>query len=496
MITPAMPQFSTLAPATLARFQELVRARAGFSMDPRNGDLIARAVLERTAACGLGSCEQYFDRVTRDSEPTELASLLERVTVHETYFMRTPGLFATFTDELLPRLLRERRGPSLRIWSAACSTGEEPYSIAISLLNAGVPVDEIDVRILATDVSGRALERARTGVYSQWSFRGVAPDADSIWRHFERHGQGHRVVDGVRRMVTFERHNLVEDPYPTGEGLWDIVFLRNVLIYFDTETADRVLSSVARALRPGGIVLLGECESLLFPPAELERRQAGGLVTLCRRDPARPEGPTDSTRVRPPALRSKARAASRAATFSHHPSAPLRKPSVRVSPRDRAARVLEIALGLIASGDPQAAIPPLTGLVEDDERNTEARLALANACVSGGDYERAREQCRAVLEVDPANARAHTWLGISDYCDGRPDAALTSLRGALCLDQDVVVARYFLARVQEQLGETARARANYGKALVLLEGSPCAKLEAGFERAGLLRAMEMATSRG
>jgi len=204
-------------------------------------------------------------------EPEALAALVEHAVVLETVFWRHPEQLAVIAHAAAAR------PGGRRIWSAGCATGEEPYSVAIALLEAG-RLAAGDV-ILATDVSERALAAARAGSYDPRALRRLPPEVAGRWLE---PGARRRVAPAVRALVTFERHNLVRDPAPPG-GPFDAVLCRNVLIYFAPETAAAVLYTLADALAPGGVLVLGPVELPLAGALDLEWVEDGGATLLRRR---------------------------------------------------------------------------------------------------------------------------------------------------------------------------------------------------------------------
>ena len=232
--------------------------------------------LERTLSDGLetaariaGDPTRAFARRVAARDPDAIAILVEHVVVSETAFWRHPEQLAA-----IGRLAASAPEP-LAVWSAGCASGEEPFSVAMALLEAGRPAGRD--RILATDVSARALAAGREGVYGVRSLRKLPPDLAARW--FDGATE-RRVRPEVRALVTFERHNVAADPVPAGP--FDLVLCRNVLIYFDPRPAAAVVARLAGALRPGGVLVLGPVELSLASGAGLEWVEDGG-ATLLRR---------------------------------------------------------------------------------------------------------------------------------------------------------------------------------------------------------------------
>ena len=187
--------------------------------------------------------------------------LIEAMTTHETLFFRDDRPFSYFRTALMPALLQARQTEKkLRFWSAACSTGQEPYSIAmtVSELLAGQTGWSID--ILATDISNIVIEQARNGTYGQFEIQRGLP-VQMLVTHFTRNGAQWQVNEKIRRMVRFETFNLIQSMEKF--GMFDVIFCRNVLIYFDEPTKAKVLQNISRRLTPEGYLLLGGAESAL-----------------------------------------------------------------------------------------------------------------------------------------------------------------------------------------------------------------------------------------
>jgi chemotaxis protein methyltransferase CheR len=256
----------SLPPLLLEDLARVLAQTAGLSLRGGLDAKLADGV--EAAARARGEPARAFARrvIARDAEA--IAVLVEHVVVSETAFWRHPEQLEAFG-----RLAAGARGP-LSVWSAGCATGEEPYSVAMALLEAG-RAGKGD-RILATDVSSRALAAASAGVYGVRTMRKL-PAALERW--FEA-GFDRRIRDEVRSIVEFRRHNLVADPAPGGP--FDFVLCRNVLIYFDGRTAAAVLDRLCGALRPGGALVLGPVELPLARDRELEWLDVAG-ATLLRR---------------------------------------------------------------------------------------------------------------------------------------------------------------------------------------------------------------------
>ncbi len=264
---PESENFDLGAPELAGVEEVLVRA-CGLSLTSGLRETLRSAVLEAASSLGLRAAE-LLDRL-RAADAAAIAALVEHSVVGETYFYRHPEQLAALQRHLFAR------PEALRVWCAGCATGEEPYSVAMALLEGGRA--GAGDRILATDVSERALERARGGVYGSRSLRRLP--AELLGRYFGGEGEARGVAPGVREMVSFAHHNLVADGAPAGP--FDLVACRNVLIYFAPAVAAAVLHRLLPAVRPGGFLALGPVELSLAAPLAVERVEAFG-ATLLRR---------------------------------------------------------------------------------------------------------------------------------------------------------------------------------------------------------------------
>jgi chemotaxis protein methyltransferase CheR len=243
-------------------FSDLVRDHCGIHFGPDLRYLLEKRVAWRVEHSGLGSFAAYHYHLRHDTAgDEELACLVDDVTTNETYFMRERNQLRALVHEILPELLAQRRTRTpVQVWSAGCSSGEEPYSVVILALEAGLEPGR-DLRVYASDIDRTMLERARAGVYRSSSFREMEPPLRE--KYFVRKDDLHRISDEVKRHVCFAHTNLL-DPFRAALlGPVDVILCRNVIIYFDLESKRRVVASFDERLRPGGYLLLGHSESLL-----------------------------------------------------------------------------------------------------------------------------------------------------------------------------------------------------------------------------------------
>jgi chemotaxis protein methyltransferase CheR len=241
-----------------AAIRDLIRDRFGIWYDDQKRFLLLSRLSTRLPKRGIQTYGAYAQFLRydprREDEWSDLAAVLSN---NETYFFRERAQLKALASKILEEFLR--RSPRVRLWSAACSSGEEPYSLAMTLLETGKVPDAM-LSIRATDISPRVLDLAAKGFYRALSFRATEPAMIQRW--FQPQGDGFVVDERVKRLVSFGRLNLLDGAAVAGEGPFDAIFCRNVLIYFDKPTQKRVVESFAKALRPGGYLFLGHAESL------------------------------------------------------------------------------------------------------------------------------------------------------------------------------------------------------------------------------------------
>ncbi len=398
-----------------ARLRALLVRVAGLVVDAPRREAVALSVHERVRRTGVAGVPAYLDLL--EGSPQERQQLLDEVTVPETHFFRNPPQVAALRSTVVPQLLREaaaRGDRRLRCWSAGCSTGEEPYTLAALLREQLPPGRSFDARVLGTDVSQRALAAAEQARYGERSLRLVG--AAALARHFAPLPDGRWAVrPEVRALVELRHHNLVTEPVPAAPGELDLVLCRNVTIYFDRETTRALLGRLHDALRPGGWLLLGHAETLW---------QVSDAFTLV------PVGSGDD------------------AAFLYRRPAPGQR---RSAPPASRAPVPAPALPPAAPPDP---------------------LLASRAALAAGEYARAADLAADVARALPLLAAARYVAGVALASLGRDAAAAVALRGAVYLAPDDGLARFVLAGVLARLGDRAAAAREYSAAADALVTAP------------------------
>ena len=387
--------------------RELLQRATGLDLNERT---VGRALRERMAACGIGDTETYLQRMT----PAELAALVELVVVPESWMFRDPDAFAAATV-VVQRRLAARPDSVVRILSIPCAGGEEPYSMAMALSDAGVAPSSF--RIEGVDLSTAALERAVAGRYTRNAFRGG--DLGFQQRHFSRIGAEYQISDALRAQVSFSQGNLLAIDSAAGAGRYDVIFCRNLLIYFDEPTAAAAIGVLRALLADDGVLFAGYAEVPSFCRNGFASLRMAGAFALGKAQAAFAAAPL------PAAARPRAPAA--------------RKPAPRAAAPAGAKRLAKAA--------PQT---PCSDAAAD-------LLAQARRQADRGDYRSAAAACHAKLAADPDSADAYFILGMVSECENQPQAAEDYWRRCVYLQPDHYEALCHLALLTEQAGDARQA---------------------------------------
>ncbi|RWU25265.1 chemotaxis protein CheR [Pseudomonas alkylphenolica] len=398
------------------RFFRFLQQRIGLDVASVGAPMVERALRQRCAAVNTVNLDDYWLLLQQSS--AEQQALIEAVIVPETWFFRYPESFTALADLARKRLAELGGSRPLRILSLPCSTGEEPYSIAMALLDAGVAVHAF--RVDGMDISPLSVKRAEQGLYGRNAFRGA--HLDFRQRHFDETDEGHQLHERVRQQVDLQVGNVLDPALRAREGSYDFVFCRNLLIYFDVPTQQRVFEVLKSLIHAQGVLFIGPAEGSLL--ARLGMRPLGisqsfAFVHQTEPAPVIDSRPVNVVPISPPAP-----------NVPRPVPAPARKRTM-ISPP--AARVL----------------------APDSSAELLAQIArLANA----GSSAEAQAACARYLQHYPPHAQVFYWLGLLSDTAGEADAALSHYRKALYLEPQHPEALVHLAALLESRGDSAGAR--------------------------------------
>jgi len=255
--------FNPLKDSEYNQLRTTVYEFSRINLGPNKKELVTSRLSKRLRALNLNSFSEYCDFIQSRAGEEELVNLIDAISTNHTFFFREGGHFNFLRDVILPEWTSKNRGKHLRIWSAACSSGEEPYSIAILLEEEKRKYPELSYSIECTDISTKILKKASDGIFAEERLREVP---SFITRRYFQKGFGewaahYRVHPDLRKQLNFRRLNLCGDPLPWTEK-FQVVFLRNVMIYFDRPTQEALVGKLHESINPGGHLFVGHSESL------------------------------------------------------------------------------------------------------------------------------------------------------------------------------------------------------------------------------------------
>lgn len=498
---------------TLPRFAGFISKTMGLHFTRERLPELEQKMAAAGREAGYAEVEKYLLWLMSAPLSREQLDMLARtLTIGETYFLRDPRSYQVLEEQLLPGLIAARRttDKSLRIWSAGCSTGEEPYSLAILLSRVIPDLADWKITLVGSDINPLALERGRQGVYSQWSFRN-APSW--LMDYFSKREDGRfEIVPRIRDMVRFCQLNLAD----AGGGVagddthdMDIIFCRNVMLYFDAAQIAKTMARFHAALKISGWLFVGptEVDHSIFKG--FSSRHYGGAFVLCKGS-----APSEATatpwpgilpRDRKRSVHREERASSAqplwlAAPGPHNGAAPADKS--RNVPAGKTGAALPQQSGPVLpelngpalpeqTGAGAEAMPGASGYAEalelyqagryeqaaeralqglDAGQEQALSLALgARAYANIGRFEEARQCCEGAIACDTLNAHNHYLLSIILEQQGDTAGAVTSLKHALFVDHDYLIAYFALGNLNRQCGEHAESERNFANALRFLE---------------------------
>jgi len=434
-----------LAPAALVadpffpRLKTLVIETTGMAFYADKDEDLARIVAERMADTGVAACARYLDLI---ADPVlgrnEMDALVAELTIGETYFFRHKEQFDALRDIILPDVLARNQGVKrLRIWSAGCSIGPEPYSLAILLKREfGTRIAGWHVSIVGTDINQKFLARAREGRYDEWAFRATPDDVRRDC--FEPSGRQWVIRPEYKALVSFQYHNLIKNRFPSLidniAGL-DIIICRNVVIYFSRETVEGLVPCFRESLVDGGWLVMGHAEPNQELFREFRTENTPGAVLYQRVDQPRPV-----CAPLPPLS----------------PCAPvLPKPELRRPARPPMRKPAPLAV----KPAPAAVTPP-------------EGLARVRDLADQGRWPEALVACDALIAANALDSHSHFFRALVLEQQGDVEGCETSLRRAIYLDRHFVLPHYHLALFLWRRNDVQGAQRSFRNVLALLERLP------------------------
>jgi chemotaxis protein methyltransferase CheR len=480
------------------RFRTLIEERFGLCLSEQ-ADHLSKVVRQRMQATGCQDFAAYDALLTMSSESSkELRAVVEVLTVGETYFFRNGDHFRALVEHALPERLRDARGRPVRVLSAGCASGEEPYTIAILLREHFADLGASEVSVVAVDVNPAAIAKARRAHYSSWSLR------ETPWSIREKYfrGEGAEAVlaDDVRAMVTFEERNLFEsDPRFWAPTSFDVVFCRNVIIYFGPEKLTEAIARLTYVLASRGFLFLGHSESLRGMTDDFDLLNTHNTFYYQRRDPSLPKPANGAGGSWTASIE---RASSRVRQLTSRPPPPLpsdapllspsgaERASGRPDPLQVAAASIELATELYRQERFADALDLLRALPPAAQSEPGVQVLTAAILINQGELPAAEAICRRVLSVDDLNAGAHYLTALARERGGDLEGAVRHDQMAAYLDATFAMPRLHMGMLARHAGDLPTARRELSQAMTLLGREDPARIMlfgGGFAREALVR---------
>ncbi|MBI3919188.1 MAG: tetratricopeptide repeat protein [Betaproteobacteria bacterium] len=471
----------------LAQFSGFLAARIGLHFPRERWDDLERGINAAARDFRFGETEACI-RWLMSSTPTrsQIEILASQLTVGETYFFRERRTFDTLEQSILPELIRSRRGNErrLRIWSAGCCTGEEPYSIAILLARTIPDWRDWNISILATDINPHFLRKASIGVYGAWSFRDTPAGIKAGF--FRRTTEGRfEIHPAIKALVTFAYLNLAEDGYPSvenGSNAMDIIFCRNVVMYFEPERGRKVIQNLGLSLMDDGWLFVSAVEVSQVVSPQLRVVNFPGAIVY-RRSTRWTTAENDLAAIPPWApVAPNVSAGPANLDIDEEPVAALppgsRQETGRASRPERKQREVDMpahtpyrqASALYEHGRYSEAAEATLGLLSRDPNDAKAMALLARIYANQGRIADAFEWCDKAVAADKLNPGWCYLLATILQEQGRPDDAVAALKRALYLDQNHALAHVALGNLTRRRGKLKESERHFRNALSILRG--------------------------
>lgn len=481
------------------RFRDLVLEHSGLYFSERKRVDLELGLKKALAQSPLATqnnqvdLDEYYRLLMTPSGQNELNRLINALTVGETYFFRDEAQFNALSGHVLPQLIRQKRAaaaavglgvrPQLRIWSAGCASGEEPYSLAILLRELIPDIDNWYILILATDINADALERAREATYSDWSFRENRAKALRP-RYFKpvstasptRAAVRYQLRADIRRMVTFAPLNLITTPYPAIESntvSMDLILCRNVTIYFTEPITRQVVKQFHQALVDGGWLVVGHSEPSIFVYRNFQAHTFPNTLLYQKGDQATtwpaawPESqwPASEQSVAPLPANGRPKPALPEAV--RPPSEPLKPSPVEVCQQARK---------LLDDGQLEQARTRLRQLLAETPDHAPAYTLLARSHANQGQWKEAQRSCHHALQLDSLQVDAYRVLALVHENQDELQLAIDALKKAIYLERQSPLDHFNLAMLYRRIDQPEQAGRALSNVIKLLQGRPSAEI--------------------
>jgi chemotaxis protein methyltransferase CheR len=453
------------------RFGRLVYDHCGLDFSEQRRPELERGVRQAFAASTCAGLDEYYHLLRDpDNGAMHLEQLVNALTVCETHFFRNAAQFDALYSQVLPQIIERRRAlRTLRIWSAGCASGAEPYSIAILLQELLPDVDEWSITILGTDINTEALDRARKATYNDWAFR---EQRARQWRsrYFHKKGDRYELVPEVRHMVTFAQLNLAKDNYPayeTNTMFMDLILCRNVTIYFTESVTQQAIERLYDALVGGGWLVVGHSEHSLTTYHRFQARNYAKAILYQRTD--RPSFlPKDWKQ--PTTLVEKNRAVPASVPAPADVQPDIQPPAASPVSLPENGDSIERARELLNYGRSEQARDLLLEVVNRTPRHATACVLLGQAYANLSCWQDAERWCHQAVHLDKLALDAYYTLALVLQHQGKLDRAIEAMKKVVYIDRNHVLGHFGLANLYRSNGQVLQALKSLDNARRLLNG--------------------------
>ena len=437
------------------KLADIITEKSGINLRPRDFGRLERILKRRRKKLKAKDLDDYIKYIEKEGAISELNILTEEITIPETYFFRDINQCRALEEYILPELIRRKKDKRIRIWSAGCSTGEEAYTIGIILSKKMADLRTWNIEVIGTDISREGIKKAAKGVYTKNSFRGV--EQDIIDEFFVRSPNGMVINDDIRGMVQFEIFNIKLDNgllFPHKYSGFDVVFCRNVLIYFKKATAEMVVRALTNSLGPGGYLVLGHSESA-FVPKEIITPIRTNDTFIYQRRATEKQNPKPVKQIQNERVLSK----EKPVLLPEQKSAP--KTNIPPEPAD----LYQKALLLYMDKKYNEAQTELAGLMPHSYVDTDALVLLSLVQMNMGDLTGAASTVKKARKSDEFSPDIHFLMGLIHEAGAEHENAIKEHQAALFLDNGFFFSHFRLGQVFNRVNMIEDSRRSFRNAL-------------------------------
>lgn len=450
-------------------FKNLIQKKTGLCFDRSRSDSLEHGIRKMMSEKGTDSPETYLELVIHDQD--EFFKLLNLLTINETYFFREPAHIKIFSEHLVPELLKKLSpGRKLNILSAGCSTGEEPYSLAVALMEKFGPEQAHLFSITGIDIDSDAIQKAKDGIYTERSFRSM--DHNLMNSYFDHLGNNrYKISDIVKHSVKFRTYNLLHAPWPDPLTGMDIIWYRNVSIYFEQDVQKKIFRNLSQILNEKGYLIVSSTETLSHDFKILSLVEAEGVFLFYK-------GLETSETGQDAELPEYSHKYEKSAQFQEKENlkpGSVQKNSTGIQKNNNTNEKKSIntlfneALDLAKGKRYEKALEIIDNILKTDSSFTRGHTLKANILVNLQDMDEAKKICLNLIEKDVLCMEGHLILGLIAKFENNQEQALKKFKEALYINSSTWLAHFYLAEIYQSGGETERAARGYQNVLRLMD---------------------------